>query len=524
MLRSLYRCALRLHPPAFRHRFSEEMLSIFEHSPRGLAAVKLMLDALVSLVRQWTLRPEFWYAVPADSPQPLPDGIPTFYTIGPFRPRSAAVIHGIVLTTVVFCLTCFAVKYSWIRVLHVHIPEVQFESQQWAAQNAAYTSPSNLIAQRSSQEHPAPSHLLPLSRQSPPPTSNAATRISQSLANENVASTAKSGRDFADRKLSEPAGANDTTTPAGIVAVGQQDDSHLDVAERRQVVNEIITHLSHFYVDPELGKRMSFAIESHRKHGDYDREVDRESFARLLTLQLRGISQDPHLEVVYSKPVLPQQTTAQTAEAQARYRRLLKQQNCTFEKVRVLPHNIGYLKMNSFPDRDVCEEMATAAMLSLNRADAIIFDLRDNRGGQPEMTALIAAYLFDHPEYWYNPRENTTQRSWTRSPIPGSKLADKPVYILTSSSTYSGAEQFCYNLQMLKRAVLIGERTGGAAHAAVFYRINEHFGIAIPETKPINPFANADWQGTGVEPDVRVQAADALITAQKLAARKLGKK
>ena len=163
-------------------------------------------------------------------------------------------------------------------------------------------------------------------------------------------------------------------------------------------------------------------------------------------------------------------------------------------------------------------------MRRLNDADAIVFDLRENRGGFPDMVMLMAAYLFDHPEYMFSPRENTTERSWTRSPVPGNRLADKPAYILTSSSTLSGAEHFSYDLKMLKRATLVGETTGGAAHSGVFHRIDEHFGVGIPETKPINPYSKTDWEGVGVEPDIRVDAADALETAIKRAETKLQKK
>src|SRR5580700_5943489 len=130
----------------------------------------------------------------------------------------------------------------------------------------------------------------------------------------------------------------------------------------------------------------------------------------------------------------------------------------------------------------------------------------------------------DHPEYLYNPRENTTEQSWTHSPVPGNTLADKPVYLLTSARTYSGAEQFSYDLKMLKRATLVGETTGGGAHSGVWHRIDDHFGMGIPETKAINPFSKTDWAEIGVEPDVKVNAADALVTAEKLAQGKLQKK
>jgi C-terminal processing protease CtpA/Prc len=200
------------------------------------------------------------------------------------------------------------------------------------------------------------------------------------------------------------------------------------------------------------------------------------------------------------------------------------QENCMFKKVEILPHNIGYMQLNFFADTSVCQSTATAAMASLNHADAIIFDLRDNPGGLENMVVLIASYLFDHPQYVYSPRESPTERSWTRSPVKGNRLADKPVYVLTSGSTWSGAEQFSYDLKMLKRATIVGETTRGGTHAGVFHRIDDHFGMGIPEVKPINPFGKADWEGTGVEPDVKVKAANALKVAQKLAESELRNK
>ena len=182
----------------------------------------------------------------------------------------------------------------------------------------------------------------------------------------------------------------------------------------------------------------------------------------------------------------------------------------------ILPHNIGYLKLNSFPDPSICRNTAMAAMDYLNHTDVIIFDLRENRGGYPEMVMLIAAYLFDHPEYMYNPRENTTEQSWTHSPVRGNRLADKPVFILTSAHTFSGAEHFSYDLKMLKRVTLVGEKTGGATDLGTFHLIDDHFGIGIRETTAINPYAETDWAVTGVEPAIKVKAAEALEKAKEL--------
>jgi hypothetical protein len=297
-----------------------------------------------------------------------------------------------------------------------------------------------------------------------------------------------------------------------------------DYAERQRVIDSVIANLKRYYVDPDMAQKLAEALLAREKAGDYHGISDGAAFAALLTRQLRDVSQDTHLEVIYRQVPLPNRPPGPSPEGMARYRAAMEQQNCTFEKVEMLPHHIGYLKLNSFPEPSVCESTAKAAMASLNDASAIVFDLRDNRGGYPGMVMLIAAYLFDHPEYMYNPRENTTEQSWTRSPVPGNRLADKPAYVLVSARTFSGAEHFSYDLKMLKRATLVGETTGGATDVGNFRRIDDHFGMGIRETKAINPYPEPDWAVTGVGPDVKVKAADALETALKLLESKLQKK
>jgi len=110
MLRYLYRCLLRLHPPYFRRRFSEEMLSIFDQQMGAWAAARLMADGVRSLLRQWWLRPEFW-----EEPftQPAADGVPVFYTIKGFKPRPGWLVDGGLVSAVVFTSICLVMGYTW---------------------------------------------------------------------------------------------------------------------------------------------------------------------------------------------------------------------------------------------------------------------------------------------------------------------------------------------------------------------------------------------------------------------------
>ena len=309
-----------------------------------------------------------------------------------------------------------------------------------------------------------------------------------------------------------------------VMAAPVAQDAGLDAAERQRVIAGAAANLRQHYFDRDIAQKTADALLAHEKSGDDDAATDGTVFADLLTRQIRDASHDMHLDMEYSRDILPEHPPEPTPEGLARYRKAMEEQNCMFRKVEVLPNNIGYLKLDFFPDTSVCRSTATAAMAALNDAGAIIFDLRNNTGGFPEMVSLIASYLFDHPEYMYSPRGAPTEESWTRSPVPGNKLVNKPVYVLTSASTWSGAEQFSYDLKMLKRATLVGETTRGGTHAGVFYRIDDHFGIGIPEEKTINPFGEADWEGVGVEPDVKVKAAVAFETALKLAEARVRKR
>ena len=298
-------------------------------------------------------------------------------------------------------------------------------------------------------------------------------------------------------------------------------DIQLGAPERNRVIKGAIETLNEYYVYPRAAQQMADALVAHEKNGDDNAETDGGLFAAMLTEQARAVSHDEHLRIVY-KPFKTQESASvgPTPEEIAHYREAIIRNNCSFEEVRVLPHNVGYVNFTAFPDADVCRSTVDGVMKRLRHVDAVIFDLRDNRGGDPHMVALMCSYLFDHRTHLndiYDRHENTTQEFWTSSPIPGNTLADKPVYVLTSAHTFSGAEEFSNDLKNLKRATLIGETTGGGAHLVQERRIDEHFSIQVPFGRPINPISKTDWEGTGVAPDVAVKNADALATAERLA-------
>src|SRR5260370_34148345 len=173
--------------------------------------------------------------------------------------------------------------------------------------------------------------------------------------------------------------------------------------------------------------------------------------------------------------------------------------NCGFDKVEILSGNVGYVKFNMFADPEVCGPTAVAAMNFLANVDAIIFDLRENHGGDPNMIAFLSTYLFSestHLNDLWERKDDSTNQYWTLPYVPGKRLDGKPAYVLTSKQTFSGAEEFSYNLKNLKRATIIVEPTGGGAHPVNRHRIHDHFMIPLPFPPPTNPLSNTNSDAT----------------------------
>lgn len=298
-----------------------------------------------------------------------------------------------------------------------------------------------------------------------------------------------------------------------------------DPEAHHTLIAAIAANLKQLYVDRAIGERLADALLAHDKNGDYESfDMGANLAARVntdiqTTARALGIPRGAFVaDVVYSARPLPTgPPPPMTEEMRERNRAALLQQNCLFETIETLPHNVGYTKLNGFAEATACRGTTSRAMASLNNADALIVDLRDNGGGFGDTALQIAGYLFDRPTYMYDPRPNSPVPARTASPISGNKLVDKPVYVLTSSSTQSAAEYFVYNLKMLKRATVVGETTAGHQHSGAFHRINDHFGMGIQEVAPRdNPYPVKGWEVIGIEPDVKVSRTNAFEAAKKL--------
>lgn len=311
------------------------------------------------------------------------------------------------------------------------------------------------------------------------------------------------------------------------------DDIQVDPAIRQKTIDAISEQLTEHYVYPDVAAKMIQAVQEHQEHGDYNSITDGNEFADALSRDLRSVSHDQHLFVGYDPFLMSEPPGSATGPhepspaEEARFRARLEHQNCTFSKLEILNHNIGYIKFDAFPPAEFCGSTVVAAMSFVANTDALIFDLRENHGGDPSMVDFMISYLFRQPTHINDlvaRDDNETHQYWTLPWVPGERFIDKPVYVLTSHGTFSGGEEFTFDLKTQKRATIVGEVTGGGAHPVRGMPAGDHFTIGVPFARPINPVTKGDWEGTGVEPDVKVSAADALTAAEKLAEDKLANK
>lgn len=293
----------------------------------------------------------------------------------------------------------------------------------------------------------------------------------------------------------------------------------LTADDKKRVVEEAARHLNNLYVLEEKGQRYSQQLLLQLEAGAYEGITSATVLADSMQALLMRVYEDRHLRVRYD-PVFHLRLL-DNEPRQLQDRAPTGEKTYGFVKSEVLPNNIGYLKFNAFvPPTPAAQKAADKHFSKLANVSALIVDLRENGGGSPDMVQYISSYLFDssvHLNSLYERLTNRTVDFWTKPRSEPSTLTKVPIYVLTSNYTFSGAEEFSYNLQNLKRATIIGEVTKGGAHPTRPFPLSSGFVLFIPFAKAVNPVTKTNWEGIGIQPHIKVPAAQALKQALSLA-------
>lgn len=311
-------------------------------------------------------------------------------------------------------------------------------------------------------------------------------------------------------------------TAAFLTAPAQQPSSEFRLTDevKSQTIEALLSALDESYVFPEKATEAGKAIRAKAAAGDYKSISDPTAFAQKLREDTNAVLADAHFRIRFSAAKLPERVERREPSEEEVNARIsqIRQTNAGYEKVERLTGNIGYMELRQFAQADYVPRPAAAAFNFVSETDALIIDLRRNGGGDPSAVQLFCSYLFGETpvhlnSIYFRPTNETTE-FWTLKDLDGPRYVDKPVYVLTSSRTGSGAEECAYNLKNLKRAIIVGEVTWGGANPGGTVRLNDHFDAFIPVGRAINPITKTNWEGVGVQPDVACPADEALVRAQ----------
>jgi len=295
----------------------------------------------------------------------------------------------------------------------------------------------------------------------------------------------------------------------------------MSASENRAVVLSLADVLRERFAFQERGAVAAREIEVLEQRGVFQ---DARTAAELLSLidtQITPLVNDRHFRVRYMGPeMIATFSEAQpSAEEVAAYHDEVRLRGGEIPEVRWLAGNVGYLRINMFLDAEPSIEKLGAAMGMLADTGALIIDVRGAPGGEPAGVANVIGHLVTErtatvrTQDRFDPNASRTFYAEPRSP----GFTNKPVFVLIDGSTGSGAEEFAYDLQAMKRATLVGAATYGAATPGGFRPLAAGFAAFIPMQLVTNTVTGGNWEGVGVSPDIAVPAEAALARAHRLA-------
>lgn len=312
------------------------------------------------------------------------------------------------------------------------------------------------------------------------------------------------------------------TVLAGCLSSQEIDQQSID-----RVIEDLYSAVQKHYVYQGKIESLISRLEQNRRNGAYTSIADNAGLASHLTDDLIEITQDLHFAMIYDPAGVAQLRNAggktQKASSEQTEKQFLKESNFGFRNIRLLEGNVAYIRFDYFPNPEYSFDIGSAAMKFVEHADALIFDMRYNRGGHNQFGQFISSYLFSGEDdrllmkYRYMENGEMIDGSYRTLPVlPGPRMPEKPVYVLTSSTTFSAGEWFPYVLSKLDRAIVVGQVTAGASHAVERVPIDEDFMLQLPVGWVRDPVDDSDFEGVGVAPDHIVPSNLALHVAHKL--------
>lgn len=302
------------------------------------------------------------------------------------------------------------------------------------------------------------------------------------------------------------------------------------LVDSENVVLKLAHVIKEQFANKSIAEDVAATLMADVEAGKYKHIQQAKILETKLTEDLKRLSGDNHIGMVCDPVAVKRyQARAQSSHSESakvndeknRANQLQESriENFGIKKVELKNGYIGFLEMHYFDGHlEESKEVFAGAMNLLSGAKVIIIDLRRNGGGNSKILPLFLSYFLGpepvHFATQYTRWKDEEKKLYTIGNVQGARHFDKPIYILTSGTTFSLAEHVTYHLRTFRRATIIGERTYGGGRAFDPVVIDDQFYVRMPRIEIINAADNSMYkEGLGIQPDILTTAENAPAVA-----------
>lgn len=179
-------------------------------------------------------------------------------------------------------------------------------------------------------------------------------------------------------------------------------------------------------------------------------------------------------------------------------------------KVEVIPveysmmeDGVGYIRIENFKARSGDLAIDAVEKLRADGARALLFDVRNDPGGNLNELLKILDYLLPEGTLFISQTRGGEQMRQYSKP----SCVEMPMAVLINSESYSAAEFFAAALSEYGWATLVGEKTTGKGYAQTTIGLSDGSAIHVSIEEYFTP-NGASLAGVGLTPDIELPLTD----------------
>ena len=172
-------------------------------------------------------------------------------------------------------------------------------------------------------------------------------------------------------------------------------------------------------------------------------------------------------------------------------------------RFRLLQSGLGYVRIENFEGRSAQEAIEAVETLRAQGASGVIFDVRENPGGQLSELLKLLDYLLPEGKLFISRNIDGSEDVEYSQP----SCVELPMVVLINEDSYSAAEFFAAALREYEWAELVGAQTSGKGYAQITVPMTDGSAIHISHIAYFTP-NGVCLAGVGLTPDSSVEMGE----------------